>query len=710
MAVNVFADDRLITASTDQNLLQASLKANLQIPYFCWHPSLGAVGSCRQCAVKLFNGPADQKGQIVMACMTKPTADMRFSVDDPEAVAFRAAVVEMVLTNHPHDCPVCEVGGECHLQDMTVLTGHHRRRYNFPKRTHLNQNLGPFIRHEMNRCIGCYRCVRFYRDYAGGDDFGVFGSNRNIYFGRAEDGALTSDFAGNLVEVCPTGVFVDKPFSAKFRRKWDLRATPSVCPHCAVGCNITVQERDGVFRRTVNRYNETLNGYFLCDRGRFGTGFVSGAARLRQARDRAGNVLSAEAARAKLSTILATGDVIGIGSPRASIEANVALRALVGPTNFYAGLSAFDAAGLETALSILRRIRPATLQQIEQADAVLVMGDDPSLVAPRLALALRQVARRVDNVAALSGALRPVVVAGGDAAVMVKAANLVLALRRQGVAAQLSLLLPEANSVGLGLMDCRTLGAAAAAAIGRHVIVLERDVLREPEAAAMLFAGANSVTVLDHIKTPSGAQADLAIGVASFAESDGVFVNFEGRAQAFFKAILAADNAPPSWQVLRDVGFAAGLLETGEWRSHAALLEAMAAALPALAACRDAWPREQTSRPATLPHRHSGRTAANANVDVREMLPLQHEDSPLGATMEGDRTALPWAPGWNSVQVQQITPVSGLNLPQLFLFEDRDGGDFPLPEYTIPDDRRLGIEELSSLSPAIIAYRQQSGR
>jgi len=744
MALTFIADGRPIHATPEQNLLAACLAAQLDIPYFCWHPAMGAVGSCRQCAVKVFSGPADIKGQIVMACMTKPTPGLRISVDDAEAAVFREAVVEMVLTNHPHDCPVCEVGGECHLQDMTALTGHHRRRYHFPKRTHLNQNLGPFIRHEMNRCIGCYRCVRFYRDYAGGDDFGVFGANRNIYFGRAEDGPLESNFAGNLVEVCPTGVFVDKPFSANFRRKWDLRATPSICPHCAVGCNITVHERSGAVRRVTNRYNETLNGYFLCDRGRFGTGFLNSPARLRDVRERSGGSPTPAAARSRLAAILAEGDVIGIGSSRASVESNFVLRTLIGDTNFFGGLSAFDAAALRTSLAIMRQIRPPTLKDIEQADAFLLLGDDPALVAPRLALALRQaargshrgntnpfmtatsapgwldsVARRVDGspqaaasvdgtaAAVLFAAKRPLIVVGGEPALLAAAANLVLALRRQGVSAQLSLLLPEANSIGLGLLDSRDLGTAALAAAGRHVIVLERDITREPAIAAEILATAKSVIVLDHITTPSVMNADLAIAVASFAESDGIFVNLEGRVQSFFKGVLA-DNAPPSWELLRDAGIDAGRLPAGQWQTHAALLGSLAASIPELAPCQAAWPIKPMSRPATLPHRSSGRTAATAHLDVREPMPPQHDDSPLGATMEGPSTALPWAPGWNSVQVLQRAP--SLSAPDIFLFEDRFPTEIDIPDHSAPDDRRLGVEELSSLSPAIIAYRQAAAK
>ncbi|OUJ79599.1 hypothetical protein BXA18_21480, partial [Acinetobacter baumannii] len=104
------------------------------------------------------------------------------SIEDKEAVDFRESIVEFLMTNHPHDCPVCEEGGHCHLQDMTVMTGHDRRRYRFTKRTHYNQELGSFIAHEMNRCIACYRCVRYYKDYAGGTDFGVYANASRVYF------------------------------------------------------------------------------------------------------------------------------------------------------------------------------------------------------------------------------------------------------------------------------------------------------------------------------------------------------------------------------------------------------------------------------------------------------------------------------------------------------------------------------------------------
>ena len=315
-------DGKTYTAKPDDNVLQACIGAGLDLPYFCWHPALGSVGACRQCAVKQYAGADDATGTMVMACMTPLAEGARFSLADPQAVSFRASVIEWLMINHPHDCPVCEEGGECHLQDMTMMTGHAYRRYRFSKRTHRNQNLGPFIKHEMNRCIACYRCTRFYRDYAGGRDLDVFAAHDHVYFGRHADGALESEFAGNLAEICPTGVFTDKTFSARFARKWDMRGAPSICVHCGVGCNTTVNERAGEVRRIVNRYNGSVNGYFLCDRGRFGHGFVGAPSRIRTPLARGADgkpaALSSKDAIASFAAMLrAGGRIIGIGSPRA---------------------------------------------------------------------------------------------------------------------------------------------------------------------------------------------------------------------------------------------------------------------------------------------------------------------------------------------------------------------------------------------------------
>jgi NADH-quinone oxidoreductase subunit G len=401
MAV-IHVEGRAYEVQAGPNLLQAILGLGFDLPYFCWHPALGAVGACRQCAVKQFQDADDTRGRIVMACMTPVAEGLRISVHDPEAIAFRRSVIEWLMTNHPHDCPVCDEGGECHLQDMTVMTGHAHRRHRFAKRTFRNQDLGPLVHHEMNRCIQCFRCVRFYGDYAGGTDLVALGSRNRTYFGRFRDGTLESPFAGNLVEVCPTGVFTDKPLRQHYSRKWDLQTAPSICVHCGLGCNTIAGERYGELRRILNRYHPEVNGYFLCDRGRFGYGFASGPRRLRDVQlreDRSAALRGATADQALERAAAALRDgarLIGIGSPRASLEANYALRALVGPERFCNGLARAEAALTATTLRLLRETpaRVPSLRDIERADAVLILGEDVTATAPRCALALRQAARR----------------------------------------------------------------------------------------------------------------------------------------------------------------------------------------------------------------------------------------------------------------------------------------------------------------------------
>jgi NADH-quinone oxidoreductase subunit G len=391
----IYIENEPREANPKQNLLQACLSLGYDIPYFCWHPALGSVGACRQCAVKQFKNEQDTSGKLIMACMTPAADGTRISIKDQEAAVFRAAVIQGLMQNHPHDCPVCDEGGECHLQDMTVMTGHRMRRYRFGKRTFRNQYLGPFINHEMNRCIQCQRCVRFYRDYAGGHDLNAFRLRDVVYFGRDKDGVLENEFSGNLVEICPTGVFTDATLKHHYTRKWDLQMSPSVCVHCGVGCNITSGERYGSLRRVENRYNGHVNGFFLCDRGRFGYEFVNSKDRVREPLI-SGKISTREEALARAAGAVTSSRVIGIGSPRASIESNYLLRALVGPENFYTGLSD-DESRLSAAALRLLRDGPAmspSLEDIEHSDGVLILGEDVTNTAPVMALRLRQAVRQ----------------------------------------------------------------------------------------------------------------------------------------------------------------------------------------------------------------------------------------------------------------------------------------------------------------------------
>lgn len=391
----LYIDDKPYEVKPGKNILETCLALGFDLPYFCWHPSLGSVGACRQCAIKVFKNDEDKTGRIIMSCMEPVTDKQRISISDTEATAFRSNVIEWLMTNHPHDCAVCDEGGSCHLQDMTVMTGHAYRRFRYKKRTYQNQNLGPFINHEMNRCIQCYRCVRFYRDYAGGHDLEAFASKNNVYFGRHEDGTLENEFSGNLAEVCPTGVFTDKTLKQHYTRKWDLTMAPSVCHHCSLGCNIIAGERYGGIRSITTRYNGDVNGYFLCDRGRFGYEFTNAPDRIRQPLINQQPV-DAQKIIDEVSQAVTSNKVIGIGSPRASLQSNFALKAFVGEDNFYHGVSDDEHDLAELIIKILKEgpARTPSMREVEKADAIFILGEDLTNTAPMLALAVRQSVRQ----------------------------------------------------------------------------------------------------------------------------------------------------------------------------------------------------------------------------------------------------------------------------------------------------------------------------
>ncbi len=398
----IYIDNKEYDVKNGDNLLEAILSLGLDLPYFCWHPQLGSVGACRQCAVKQFKDENDKKGRILISCMEPVRDGMRISLEDTEAVEFRSGIIESLMTNHPHDCPTCDEGGECHLQDMTVMTGHTYRQYRFNKRTFNNQYLGPLVNHEMNRCIACYRCVRFYKDYAGGKDLDVLSAHNHVYFGRQKDGVLESEFSGNLVEICPTGVFTDKTLKKHFTRKWDYTSAPSVCNLCSLGCNIIAGERYGQIRRIRSRYNYNVNGYFICDRGRFGYEYMNSDQRIKSPSIFHGDTntykeVTVETILNDLKPVLKSSKtILGIGSARSSLESNYALKKLVGEENFYTGLSSVEHDLTLLASEILQK-SPAgkySLKEVEKSECVLILGEDITNTAPMLALAVRQAVRQ----------------------------------------------------------------------------------------------------------------------------------------------------------------------------------------------------------------------------------------------------------------------------------------------------------------------------
>lgn len=383
-----------------KNLLQVVLDEGMLIPHFCYHEALGAVGSCRLCACQVSPGP-DKPSRLEMTCMVRAAEGMIVNVNEAYAKNFRRQVIEDLMLNHPHDCPVCDEGGECMLQDMTVLSEHQHRRNRFAKRTWHNQYLGPLIHHEMNRCITCYRCVRYYREYSLGDDLGVFGSRDRVYFGRVEEGTLESEFAGNLLDVCPTGVFTNKRFRENYTRPWDLLTARSVCVNCSVGCNVLPGHRHNTLRRIKPVGNDAVNKYFMCDRGRFGGEFVNHESRLMAARFR-GTEMSLEqgisAVAAELKQVVKKHGpqaIAGFGSARSTMEANAALALMLkglGSSRIAYFDNAEERATVRRAATLTTSgdVPIASLPDMETADFVLILGGDLTGEAPMMDLSVRQ--------------------------------------------------------------------------------------------------------------------------------------------------------------------------------------------------------------------------------------------------------------------------------------------------------------------------------
>ncbi|VVQ03754.1 NADH-quinone oxidoreductase subunit G [Pseudomonas fluorescens] len=756
----IHVDGKELEVDGADNLLQACLSLGLDIPYFCWHPALGSVGACRQCAVKQYTDENDTRGRIVMSCMTPATDGTWISIEDEESKAFRASVVEWLMTNHPHDCPVCEEGGHCHLQDMTVMTGHNERRYRFTKRTHQNQQLGPFISHEMNRCIACYRCVRFYKDYAGGTDLGVYGAHDNVYFGRVEDGTLESEFSGNLTEVCPTGVFTDKTHSERYNRKWDMQFSPSICHGCSSGCNISPGERYGELRRIENRFNGSVNQYFLCDRGRFGYGYVNREDRPRQPLLANGAKLSLDEALDKAADLLRGRNIVGIGSPRASLESNYALRELVGAEHFYSGIEAAELERIRLVLQVLKDspLPVPNMRDIEDHDAVFVLGEDLTQTAARMALSLRQSVKgkaedmadamrvqpwldaavknigqhalnplfiaslaetKLDDIAeecvhaapddlarigfavahaldasapavegldsealelakriadALIKAKRPLIIAGtslGSKALIEAAANIAKALKLREKNGSISLIVPEANSLGLAMLGGESVDAALQAVIegkADAIVVLENDLYTRTDKAKVdaALTAAKVLIVADHQKTATSDRAHLVLPAASFAEGDGTLVSQEGRAQRFFqvfdpKYMDASILVHEGWRWLHALR-ATLLNQPIDWTQLDHATAAVASSTSILNRIVDAAPsaafRIKGMKLAREPLRYSGRTAMRADISVHEPRTPQDKDTAFAFSMEGysgsaePRQQVPfaWSPGWNSPQ------------------------------------------------------------
>ncbi len=386
-------------------VIQAADAAGIEIPRFCYHPKLSVAANCRMCMVEVEKAP-----KPLPACATPVAPGMKVHTRSPLAREAQQGTMEFLLINHPLDCPICDQGGECELQDVALGYGRDVSRYTEAKRAVRDKDIGPLIATEMTRCIHCTRCVRFGEEIAGLRELGATGRGEHMEIGTFVARSIASELSGNVIDLCPVGALTARP--SRYRaRPWELMEHAAVSPHDAVGSNLAVHTRNGRIVRVVPRDNEAINECWIADRDRFSYEAVYAADRVTtpQIRDEDGQwrSVSWETALVEVSERLQGFDPADIGallSPSQPLEAlylaQKYLRAL--------GVSAIDhrVHQLDFRDDAAQPLFPwlgLRLPEVEEQQAVLLVGANPRKDQPLLGHRLRKAALRGARVHAING-------------------------------------------------------------------------------------------------------------------------------------------------------------------------------------------------------------------------------------------------------------------------------------------------------------------
>src|SRR5512139_2761462 len=273
--LNVEVDGRAVQVENGATVMEAATKLGTFVPHFCWHRKLSIAANCRMCLVQVEKAP-----KPMPACATPATEGMKVLTHSEQAVGAQQGVMEFLLINHPLDCPICDQGGECQLQDLAVGYGASASRYREPKRVVVHKNLGPLISaEEMTRCIHCTRCVRFGQEIAGAMELGMIGRGEHSEIVSFVGSTVDSELSGNMIDLCPVGALTSKPFRYA-ARTWELARRKSVSPHDALGANLVVQAKGDRVVRVVPLENEDVNECWISDKDRYSYEALNGEDRL----------------------------------------------------------------------------------------------------------------------------------------------------------------------------------------------------------------------------------------------------------------------------------------------------------------------------------------------------------------------------------------------------------------------------------------------
>ncbi len=656
--VTIYIDDKPYEVTAGSNLVDAAKRIGTDIPVFCYHPKMKPVGMCRMCLVEMGSPMRDRAtGELVMengqpkinwnpkpqtACTQVVSDGMRIRTQSQMVIDGRKNVVEFLLTSHPLDCPICDKGGECPLQNLTMEHGPGTTRMVFEDKMHLDKHvpLGDLIFLDEERCIQCGRCVRFQDEVVGDPVLGFHERGRTLQIVTVSDPPFDTYFSGNTTDICPVGALTTEDFRFG-ARPWELTNIPSICPHCPVGCNVTAStrlDRDfggrAMIKRMMPRQNEQVNEIWMCDKGRFGHHFTRSEDRLMHPMiRRAGAPQVAtnygEAFTAAAQAIKgAEGDVAAIAGSSMSNEDLYMLHQLVkagGSTRLGAWPPTHAGADLVAQVGVGKG---TDLGKLGNGDAVLVIASDLEEEAPVWRLRVKQAhdrgayvvvanARptRMDDFASatfryqfgdavstfadqdlkakLGGATNLVIIAGaegltldGSRALMQAAANFLIDTQHIGKANNgLMATLPGANGMGLhyfGFSPENTRDIAQNPP--KVLIVAQADVLYDDPTAAEWLSKVETVIAFSLFPDALTTQAQIALPIQSFAERDGSFTNGERRVQRFYTAQGPMGESLPAWlsiaRVLERVN------DTKPKASAAAVMLEITQTIPAFAGCR----------------------------------------------------------------------------------------------------------------------------
>jgi NADH-quinone oxidoreductase subunit G len=586
-------------------VLQACEMAGKEIPRFCYHERLSIAGNCRMCLVEVAPGPPKPQA----SCALPATEGQIIRTDTPMVKKAREGVMEFLLINHPLDCPICDQGGECDLQDQSVAYGRGASRFEENKRAVTEKYMGPLVKTVMTRCIQCTRCVRFAQEVAGIEEVGAIGRGENMQITTYLEHAMQSELSGNVVDLCPVGALTSKPYAFE-ARPWELKKTPSIDVMDAVGTNIRLDSRGRAVFRALPRINDDVNEEWASDKTRHA---VDGLTHRRLDKPyirKDGKLVAASWADAFVAIKAHwAGEAAVLAGDQVDCETMFAARELAG-----ASMLEGRQTGLAYNTSSLSAVNfNTTIAGIENADVILLVGSDlrreAPLVSTRIQKAIRKRGAKVfaigpvtdltykvewlgDDLSALSKAPkalaealktaeRPAIIVGGGALRYdgVHGAALALAskykLVRDGWNGFNVLHFAAARMGGLMLGFAHDGGIKALAAKKPKLAFF----LGADEADYGLFADSFKVYVGHH--GDNGAHhADVILPGAAYSEKSGTYVNLEGRVQRGERAVFPPGDAREDWAIFRALSDVLG--KRLPFDSLDALRAEMAKAVPAL--------------------------------------------------------------------------------------------------------------------------------